>query len=151
MIEIRELQPDDANLMAQIAAKAHTHPMSEQTITSCFGRFYYVLGVFVDQQLCGFIILHQLFEDATVMDICLLPDYQGQGMGRQLMQSALSWLANTEAEQLLLEVRRSNVAAIALYLNLGFIETGCRQGYYRTEHGTEDAILMQLNLLLSAQ
>ena len=42
-----------------------------------------------------------------------------------------------------LEVRHSNKAAIALYRQLGFIETGRRRNYY--EQG-EDAILMEYDV-----
>jgi [ribosomal protein S18]-alanine N-acetyltransferase len=39
-------------------------------------------------------------------------------------------------------VRPTNVAAMALYESLGFLETGRRPRYY----GDEDAVLMTLNL-----
>jgi ribosomal-protein-alanine N-acetyltransferase len=44
----------------------------------------------------------------------------------------------------LLEVRRSNDAAIALYRSAGFSENGVRRGYY-SDNG-EDAALMCVEL-----
>jgi ribosomal-protein-alanine N-acetyltransferase len=44
----------------------------------------------------------------------------------------------------LLEVRRSNAPAIALYRALGFVETGVRKGYYSDDG--EDALVFRLEL-----
>ena len=143
---IRALSSEQAPQMADIAATAHSHPMSLAIIESCFGNFYQSFGVFEGDKLQGFIILHQLFEEATVIDICLPPQHQGKGLGKALMLAGIDWLKTSEAEQLLLEVRAGNVSAIALYRTLGFEVTGERQGYYRTEEGTEDAVLMALLL-----
>lgn len=145
--EIRQLPVEQAPLMAKIAAAAHSHPMSENTIASCFGNFYRCYGAFDGDLLMGFIILHQLFEEATVMDICLAPESQGQGVGKALMQTGIDWLKQTEAEQLMLEVRAGNASAIGLYQKLGFVVTGERKGYYKTADGTEDAVLMSLPLV----
>ena len=43
-----------------------------------------------------------------------------------------------------LEVRASNVAALALYESLGFNEATIRRNYYPTADGREDAIVMAL-------
>jgi ribosomal-protein-alanine N-acetyltransferase len=45
-----------------------------------------------------------------------------------------------------LEVRASNASAIALYEKRGFAEVGLRRNYYPTAKGSEDAILMALDL-----
>lgn len=144
---IRELSSEHAVQMAEIAAAAHSHPMSQSTIESCFGTFYRSYGVFDADKLVGFTILHQLFEEATVMDICLAPGSQGKGLGKALMLAGIGWLKQTEAEQLMLEVRASNTSAIGLYQKLGFAITGERKGYYKTADGTEDAVLMTLPLV----
>jgi ribosomal-protein-alanine N-acetyltransferase len=45
-----------------------------------------------------------------------------------------------------LEVRPSNISAIALYENIGFNEMAVRRGYYPAHNGREDAVLMGLAL-----
>ena len=45
-----------------------------------------------------------------------------------------------------LEVRESNFSAIRLYNKAGFTEVGQRRGYYPTEFGREDALLMCLTI-----
>lgn len=140
-----ELSESFAPQMASIAAKAHSHPMSESTIRSCFGDLYTCLGVLDQEQLFGFAILHQIFEEATLMDICVYPSCQGRGFGKGLLKAVIAEAQNKGAEVLLLEVRQSGLAARALYEALGFETTGVRKGYYKTDTGSEDAILMQLS------
>jgi len=45
-----------------------------------------------------------------------------------------------------LEVRASNVSAIALYESMGFVEVSVRRGYYPAKKSREDAVLMGLVL-----
>jgi ribosomal-protein-alanine N-acetyltransferase len=47
------------------------------------------------------------------------------------------------AQTMLLEVRESNAAGIALYEQLGFRRIGMRKGYYPAKGGREDAIMLE--------
>ena len=49
-------------------------------------------------------------------------------------------------QDVFLEVRPSNLHAIALYQSLGFVEVGRRRGYYQAEVGREDALVLKLSL-----
>ena len=75
-----------------------------------------------------------------VLDLCVLASCRRQGYGRQLLEAALQALAPVKRVDL--EVRASNEAALGLYGDLGFSETGRRPQYYVTSGGREDAILM---------
>lgn len=130
--------------MALIAASAHSHPMSESTIKSCFGPLYTCLGVYEGDELCGFAILHQIFEDATLMDICVELKHQGKGYGKALLDTVIRQAQAKEAETFMLEVRESGVGARALYVKAGFEQSGVRKAYYKTAGEPEDAILMTL-------
>jgi len=53
------------------------------------------------------------------------PGYQGQGIGRLLIETLLQWAkANPAIEKVYLNVFHTNQAAIQLYQALGFIEEG---------------------------
>jgi len=52
----------------------------------------------------------------------------------------------SDAAQLFLEVRPSNLAARNLYVEFGFREITVRRGYYPAGRGREDAILMGIAL-----
>jgi ribosomal-protein-alanine N-acetyltransferase len=56
------------------------------------------------------------------------PAYQGQGIGRRLLDELLEF---AEGGIVYLEVRTDNAAAIALYRSVGFDQVGLRRRYYR--------------------
>jgi ribosomal-protein-alanine N-acetyltransferase len=66
-----------------------------------------------------------------VISIAVLPDHQHKGIGEALMKEALqSMKALYKAKECYLEVRVSNVPAIALYKKLGFTIKRTLQRYY---------------------
>ncbi|AFC45452.1 MULTISPECIES: ribosomal protein S18-alanine N-acetyltransferase [Mycobacterium] len=56
------------------------------------------------------------------------PAYQGQGIGRRLLDELLTF---ADGGVVYLEVRTDNEAAIALYRSVGFEQIGVRRSYYR--------------------
>lgn len=81
--------------------------------------------------------------DAHVTTLAVAPELQRQGIGgRVLLQLARAAIAHG-AENLTLEVRVSNDAAIALYRRFGFVPAGVRKNYYAEVK--EDALVMWAN------
>jgi [ribosomal protein S18]-alanine N-acetyltransferase len=64
--------------------------------------------------------------------------YQGQGIGRRLLDELLRFAGNSVVY---LEVRTDNAAAIALYESAGFAIVGLRRRYYRVSRA--DAYTMR--------
>jgi [ribosomal protein S18]-alanine N-acetyltransferase len=56
------------------------------------------------------------------------PAYQGQGIGRRLLDQLLAF---ADGGVVYLEVRTDNEAAIGLYHSVGFEQVGLRKRYYR--------------------
>ena len=91
-------------------------------------------------RLLGFICLRALLDEGHILDVAVLPELRGLGIGRLLVERGLAECRSRGASVVGLEVRASNSAAITLYQRLGFRETGRRPRYY--ENG-EDALLME--------
>src|SRR5262249_31124457 len=53
--------------------------------------------------------------------ICVLPGYQGHGIGRMLMQSSAEALRAMKFRELTLTVTSQNASAVKLYEKLGFV------------------------------
>jgi ribosomal protein S18 acetylase RimI-like enzyme len=53
--------------------------------------------------------------------ICVLPGYQGHGLGRMLMQTSAEALRAMKFRELTLTVTTENRSAVKLYENLGFV------------------------------
>ena len=75
------------------------------------------------------------------MRVGVLPKYRRQKLGEALVKHMLSDFQTQGVERVFLEVRRSNVPAIALYEKLGFSVLGVRRAYY--ENPKEDALVME--------
>ncbi|WP_158678972.1 ribosomal protein S18-alanine N-acetyltransferase [Pseudoalteromonas sp. T1lg75] len=136
-------EQDVADMMA-IERACHSHPWSEKLMRSCLSGRYFCTGLFNDNKLLGFYVAEQAGPDITLMDICVAPSEQGQGLGKVLMRSLIKDSTARNAELMFLEVRESNVAAIALYEAYGFITNGVRKKYYPDG---EDALLMMKPLM----
>jgi len=79
-----------------------------------------------------------------LLDLAVDEASRRRGVGRELVARVLGEARESGARLVLLEVRRSNAAAIALYRSAGFTENGVRRGYY-SDNG-EDALEMSLEL-----
>jgi len=66
------------------------------------------------------------------------------GIGRALCRAVLDWCRTNGASEVVLEVRASSAAAVALYASLGFTTTARRPCYYQDP--ADDALLMRLPL-----
>lgn len=97
--------------------------------------------------IVGFCVYQQLLDEVTLMNIAVHPDQQGQGCASQLLDALLSLLVKAGTTRCLLEVRRGNTAAIALYRKFGFVDDGVRKDYYPGVDGREDALLMSCELV----
>ena len=124
----------------------HSHPWTEKTMLSCLAGRYFNLAAFQGDAMLGFYIGEQAGPDYTLMDICVAPSHQGQGIAKQLLDAFIHHGEQQHAENLFLEVRESNTRAIALYERAGFSHMSVRKNYYPTATGNEDAILMGLTL-----
>jgi ribosomal-protein-alanine N-acetyltransferase len=91
-------------------------------------------------EVFGQIGVRHVLGELHITTIAVRPEYRRRGHARDLIGAALA--AFPDASHVHLEVRPTNVEAIALYESLGFRETGRRPRYY----GDEDAVLMTLNL-----
>ncbi|MES2963475.1 MAG: N-acetyltransferase [Bdellovibrionota bacterium] len=75
--------------------------------------------------------------------VSLLPDFQGLGIGRLLMDIFLEWAEdNPRVECVRLQVHAENVAASRLYEDLGFREEGREKKGVKFSDGTYDDVLL---------
>jgi [ribosomal protein S18]-alanine N-acetyltransferase len=92
--------------------------------------------------VAGFCLVWDVADEVHVQDLATDPPRRRQGVARALLASLVEHARCRSARLVLLEVRRTNEAALALYRTHGFRIVGERRGYYRDTG--EDAILMSL-------
>jgi len=89
--------------------------------------------------LNGFAIANLVSPDGELETIAVATEARRRGIGGSLLRALVRELRRDLAEQLVLEVRASNRAAIDFYRSHGFAEIGHRVRYYADPE--EDAIL----------
>ena len=142
--KIREITSEDYEQVAFIERECFPDPWSEKAVRETAESEVSVLLVAeTEGKVVGYGGMLVMFEDAEMLNVAVLPQKRGLGLGRALMQGLISQAITAGATRMLLEVRRSNAGAIYLYEKLGFVPVSERKGYYSDG---EDALIYQLNL-----
>lgn len=92
----------------------------------------------------GYICFWVLGEELLINNLAVDPRYRRQGVGRLLLDHAMAEALSGGCHVAYLEVRPSNLAAIALYESRGFRAIRRRKGYYSDTN--EDALVMRATL-----
>ena len=144
-----ELLPMQKRHVAAVAALepiCFTDPWSEHSIRAELDNPLSLWVVAVeDGEVCGYVGSQTVLGESDMMNLAVAPAYRRQGLGRRLVETLCDALREKGSERLLLEVRRSNEAALALYASLGFTQIGVRPNYYY--HPTEDALILRKELI----
>jgi ribosomal-protein-alanine N-acetyltransferase len=88
----------------------------------------------------GFAVVWLVHDELHVLNVAVAPEARRRGVARRILDQVEQGARGQGARVSMLEVRRSNQPAIALYLSLGYREVGVRPRYY-AEDG-EDALVM---------
>lgn len=93
-----------------------------------------------DGTVLGYAGLLVVADEGYITNVAVFPEYRRHGIAARLIQVFLDFAQANQLAFLTLEVRPSNVAAIALYGGFGFAEVGRRKNYY--DLPKEDALIM---------
>ena len=96
-----------------------------------------------DLRVAGYLLSWHVADELHVLQVATAVSQRRRGVARSLVEQALDFAAAEHVRLVLLEVRPSNTAAIALYRRVGFVATHVRRGYYTDG---EDALEMLIEL-----
>lgn len=147
---LRPMHADDLGAVMQIELRAYPFPWTPGIFSDCLRVNHPAWVLHRGGRIVGYGVLSVAAEEAHVLNVCVDPDEQGRGHGRQLLRALVHLARGRGARRLFLEVRPSNKAAIALYDNEGFNEIGRRPRYYPAHDGREDALVMAMELFVDA-
>ena len=140
-----QLSPEQINKAREIERICFDDPWSESLWQHYLLQTF---ALFESDQLLAYAQCSIVLNEAELLRIAVDPSHRRKGIGKQVMMALLKLLKDQGTERLMLEVRASNKAAIALYATSGLSLDGRRKGYYETEQAgqREDALLMGVNL-----
>lgn len=126
-----------------IERRAYPFPWTEGIFRDCLrvGYSSWVVTSPADEVL-AYALMSMAVGEAHVLNLCVEPAYHKQGLGRFLLTHLQRLARGAGMDVMLLEVRRSNAPAIALYRSMGFHKLGVRKAYYPAHEGSEDALLL---------
>jgi ribosomal-protein-alanine N-acetyltransferase len=131
--------------VASVASIEGPTRVTEEQLRAELGRPWARLWVArdVDDAVVGFALAWRVADEVHLLNLATAPACRRRGIGAAMMAEIIAFARRIEAVHVLLEARRSNVAALALYAKLGFEQTRARLRYYPDD---EDAIEMMLQL-----
>jgi len=148
MPTVRAMTDADLDEVMDIEARAYAFPWSRNIFRDCVRIGYHCRVLLEDQRVNGYGIMSVAAEEGHILNLCIRPTRQGQGLARLLLDALMATARDNGARTLFLEVRPSNEPARRLYARAGFCELGVRRGYYPASQGREDALIMAIDLLL---
>jgi len=142
----RPMRWEDLPRVMEVETVAYEFPWTEGIFRDCMRVGYYCVVCELDDEVVGHGIMSLGVGECHLLNICIHPDYQQQGLGSSLISYLLDVARWKKARIAFLEVRVSNLGAHNLYTKLGFSEIGLRKNYYPGPQGREDALILTLEL-----
>lgn len=141
------MHPAHLDEIMAIERRAYPYPWTRGIFEDCLrvGYSCWVASDTVGRSL-GYGIMTMAVGEAHLLNLCIDPPQQRQGLARHLLDHLVDIARHAACEQMLLEVRGSNSAALGLYAAYGFVQIGLRRGYYPADQGREDARVLSLRL-----
>jgi ribosomal-protein-alanine N-acetyltransferase len=140
---LRRAGKADVDRVVQIEAEGFLHPWSRELVERELEHSWSVLLIAEDGAggpVVGYVVFWVVHDEVHVLNVATALAARRRGIGRALMEAAEEEGRRRGARLSTLEVRRSNVPAITLYLAMGYRQVGVRPNYYAEER--EDALVM---------
>jgi ribosomal-protein-alanine N-acetyltransferase len=142
-VELRRLEMRDLNAIERSERATNPTPWSRSMFASelakpssiCLGAFD-----FETLELVGYLVISRYVDAWHVMNVAVASDHRRRGIATTMMERLFEVTAGRGRRGYTLEVRVSNIGAVALYERLGFKPRGVRRGYYTDNR--EDALIM---------
>ena len=139
MIEIVRMNECHVSAVTELEKQNFSLPWDEASVRSeLTNQLALWLVAVEDGQVVGYVGSQTVMQEADMMNIAVADSHRRRGIARTLVEELIRLL---DAYQLTLEVRASNVPAIALYESMGFQQVGLRKNYYKMPK--EDALILR--------
>ncbi|MBR3624322.1 MAG: ribosomal protein S18-alanine N-acetyltransferase [Selenomonadaceae bacterium] len=136
----REVEAKDIDGVYAVEEASFPIPWTKEALQDAAERndTIYLAAVF-NEKIVGFIGAWIIAGDAEITNVAVLPEFRGKKIASKLMAEFIERVKLKAATAMTLEVRPSNIPAIALYKKFGMEEKGRRKKYYQDNN--EDALI----------
>lgn len=143
---LRPMAEADLSRIHRIELASYEYPWTFGNFTDALRAGYSMWVREAEGEIIGYYAMMAAAGEAHLLNLTIAPIWRGHGLGRDLLEHCLARACDHKAGELFLEVRVSNLAAIALYRSSGFADLAVRRAYYPARDGREDALIMKKGL-----
>jgi [ribosomal protein S18]-alanine N-acetyltransferase len=144
---LRPATAEDLPKVLEIERRVHSAPWDEdhfqEELTKPYSQFLVFTDDETDETVAGYIVFWILFNECQILDVAVDLPFRRRGLAKEMVRKAVNFALKKDIRKVLLEVRKSNSAALHLYQSIGFVVTHVRKGFYSNG---EDAYQMALFL-----
>ena len=144
--QFRPMRPADVADVAALERSLYAFPWSAGNFRDSVEAGYDCRVACDGSRVIGYAILMIALDEAHLLNLAIASDWQGRGLGRELLSHMLGVAKAAGVQIVYLEVRPSNHAARHLYKRAGFQQIAIRPAYYPALQGREDALFLGLTL-----
>ncbi len=137
----------DVDTVLKIELDVQAYPWSRGNFTDALSHGNECWVEDEDGEIVSYAVLMPVIDEAELLTIGVAANRQRKGFGRRMLNEIVRVARDNALRRIFLEVRPSNLAAVALYRDTGFVTIGMRQNYYQNASGMEDALVMACNLV----
>ena len=137
---------NDLEYIYKLELESYSFPWTKEILRDCILYKYDSYSVFIDDTLVGYIISKISFPETHILNLTVDINYRNNGIGQALIELTINDARIRNSQDIILEVRSSNIVAQYLYEKLSFKKIGIRKDYYESDNGREDAFVLRLEL-----
>jgi ribosomal-protein-alanine N-acetyltransferase len=145
-LSLKGMSETDIDAVLRIEKAIYAFPWTLGNFNDCLVAGYRCHVLIGDDKLIGYGVQMLILDEVHLLNLTVASDFQKKGMGKALLNFLIDDALEHQANKMILEVRRTNLAAIFLYESCGFDQIGLRKNYYPAHLGREDAIVMEMVL-----
>lgn len=159
-VGLEPLTVDHLSALLAVEQRTYSHPWSCANFVDSMAAGYHCRALVgparaheaamlrtTDETLIGYYVAMMGVDEVHLLNITVAPEFQRQGWAPLMLEALAGWARSQKAQWLWLEVRASNLRALAVYARNGFRRVGLRKGYYPgIAAPREDAVVMSLRL-----
>lgn len=145
-ISLAPMGVDDIGAVLAIEREVQAYPWSRGNFMESLAAGHAAWSMRRAGELIGFAVTMHACDESELLNIGIARRHHRQGLGGRFLEHLFAEARRRGTRRMFLEVRASNVAALALYARSGFVRSGLRAGYYPAAEGREDALVLEKTL-----
>ena len=141
----RDFTVRDINPVLTIERLVYDSPWSQAKFTDSLNNPKTLASLLtIDEQVLGYFVATHSSDSVDLLNICIHPEHQHQGLGTQLFDYLTQQIQTLNLNTIFIEVRASNKSTLLFYQKLGFKVIDSRKKYYSNG---EDAKILRLQIV----